>query len=111
MELLPLKKYPFIFLHSKIILTSFLDGDKSLIATEGVIITESEANSVLSGMFSEEDLLRDNHQTVIILQGDLPNLNLENATEQLLSEIHAGENRIGTVNNNSNALINTHKYL
>ena len=55
-------------------------------------MTESEANSVLSGMFTEEDLLRDNHQTVIILQGDLPNLNLEGATEQLLSEIQAGEN-------------------
>lgn len=68
-------------------------GDKPLVATEGVIITESEANSVLSGMFTEEDLLRENHQTVIILQGDLPNLNLENATEQLLSEIQAGENK------------------
>lgn len=54
-------------------------------------MNESEANSVLSGMFSEEDLLRDSHQTVIILQGDLPSLNLGDATEQLLSGIKVGE--------------------
>ena len=55
-------------------------------------MSSSEANSVLSGVFSEEDLLRDNHQTVIILQGDLPNITLDGATGQLLSEIQSGEN-------------------
>ena len=55
------------------------------------MINESVASSVLSGVFAEEDLLRDNHQTVIILQGDLPNLNLGDATEQLLSGLKVGE--------------------
>ena len=67
--------------------------------TEGVIVNEAATNSVLSGVLSEETFLGDNHQTVIILQGDLPNLNLGDATEQLLSGLKFGEisNQIGNV--------------
>ena len=67
------------------------DSDKALSTTEGVIVNDSTTSAVLSGVLSEEALLGDNHQTVIILQGDLPNLNLGDATEQLLSGLKFGE--------------------